>query len=120
VNRAEAIVLDLHPPYAARGALASLAAHAIPGVEVTNLEAGTHTRLLHGTARPILATVTFAPEHVLLSLGTTDAIERVQLAKLVRRWLDLDARPERIAAALGADPIVGPLLAARPGLRVIG
>src|SRR5262249_7844138 len=38
----------------------------------------------------------------------------------LRRWLDLDADPELVAEALGPDPLIGPLIAARPGLRVPG
>ena len=38
----------------------------------------------------------------------------------VRRLFDLDADPVAIAEVLGADPMLGPLLAARPGLRVPG
>jgi AraC family transcriptional regulator of adaptative response / DNA-3-methyladenine glycosylase II len=38
----------------------------------------------------------------------------------VRRLLDLDADPVAIDSALGADPVLGPLVARRPGLRVPG
>ena len=38
----------------------------------------------------------------------------------LRRWLDLDADPALIDAALAADPLLAPLVAARPGLRVPG
>lgn len=37
-----------------------------------------------------------------------------------RQLLDLDADPEAIAAGLLADPAIGPLVAAAPGLRVPG
>jgi AraC family transcriptional regulator of adaptative response / DNA-3-methyladenine glycosylase II len=38
----------------------------------------------------------------------------------VRRLFDLDADPVAIAELLGDDPLLGPLVAARPGLRVAG
>jgi AraC family transcriptional regulator of adaptative response / DNA-3-methyladenine glycosylase II len=38
----------------------------------------------------------------------------------VRRLFDLDADPVAVADVLGADPLLGPLVAARPGLRVPG
>ncbi len=38
----------------------------------------------------------------------------------VRRVLDLAADPEAIAADLSRDPLLAPLVTARPGLRVIG
>ena len=42
------------------------------------------------------------------------------LVKKVRRLFDLDADPLRIAAHLGTDELLAPLVAARPGLRVTG
>jgi AraC family transcriptional regulator, regulatory protein of adaptative response / DNA-3-methyladenine glycosylase II len=38
----------------------------------------------------------------------------------LRRLLDLDADPAAVAAVLGGDPLLGPLVAAAPGLRVPG
>ena len=38
----------------------------------------------------------------------------------VRRVFDLAADPVAIGAHLGADPVLAPLVAARPGLRVPG
>ncbi len=38
----------------------------------------------------------------------------------VRRLFDLDADPVAVADVLGADPMLGPLVAARPGLRIAG
>ncbi|MDX6537687.1 MAG: AraC family transcriptional regulator [Gaiellales bacterium] len=37
-----------------------------------------------------------------------------------RRLLDLDAEPASVAAVLAGDPLLAPLVAARPGLRVPG
>jgi 3-methyladenine DNA glycosylase/8-oxoguanine DNA glycosylase len=38
----------------------------------------------------------------------------------IRRWLDLDHDPGPVDAHLAADPVLAPLVAARPGLRVVG
>jgi 3-methyladenine DNA glycosylase/8-oxoguanine DNA glycosylase len=38
----------------------------------------------------------------------------------IRRWLDLDTDTRAITAAFGGDPILGPLVRARPGVRLIG
>ena len=38
----------------------------------------------------------------------------------VRRLFDVDARPDVVARHLGADPLLGPLVARRPGLRLPG
>ncbi len=42
------------------------------------------------------------------------------IASRVRRQFDLDAMPDAIATVLGADPVLGPRVRARPGLRVPG
>jgi 3-methyladenine DNA glycosylase/8-oxoguanine DNA glycosylase len=42
------------------------------------------------------------------------------LEQAVRRWLDLDADPLAVDAVLGVDPLLAPLVATRPGLRVLG
>jgi 3-methyladenine DNA glycosylase/8-oxoguanine DNA glycosylase len=59
-----------------------------------------------------------SPLRVRLSLSHDD--DRDAVVALLRRWLDLDADSERIAAALGRDDRLGPLVAARPGLRIPG
>ena len=43
-----------------------------------------------------------------------------QVVSRCRQLFDLDAEPQAIAAALAADEILAPLVAARPGLRVPG
>ncbi|UOQ57555.1 helix-turn-helix domain-containing protein [Leucobacter allii] len=55
---------------------------------------------------------------VALTLPTlADAMPAIQT---VRRLLDLDADPAQIADAFAGDPILGPLVARRPGLRLPG
>ncbi|GAA3141038.1 hypothetical protein GCM10020255_017640 [Rhodococcus baikonurensis] len=44
--------------------------------------------------------------------------DSAELEVIVRRWLDLDA--DHIEAAFGSDELLAPLVAARPGLRVLG
>jgi AraC family transcriptional regulator of adaptative response / DNA-3-methyladenine glycosylase II len=112
-------ILPFTPPYQPLPALATLAAHAIPGSEITDIAARSHTRLFPDAGGPIAATVTFADDHVLVAAGT-DAAGAAGLTPLIRRWLDLDADPESIYGALRRDPVIGPLVTVRPGLRVIG
>jgi AraC family transcriptional regulator, regulatory protein of adaptative response / DNA-3-methyladenine glycosylase II len=61
--------------------------------------------------------------------GEAQVLLRVQLTSLrgvgqvvsrCRRLFDLDADPQAIDAALAADEVLAPLIAARPGLRVPG
>jgi AraC family transcriptional regulator, regulatory protein of adaptative response / DNA-3-methyladenine glycosylase II len=44
----------------------------------------------------------------------------IQFADTARRMFDVDAAPRRIAAVFQRDPLLAPLVKARPGLRVVG
>jgi AraC family transcriptional regulator, regulatory protein of adaptative response / DNA-3-methyladenine glycosylase II len=89
-----------------------LAARAIPGLE----EAGgtTYRRSLsldHGSAVVELGTDR-------CELGLEDERDRPDALARCRRLLDLDADTARIDSDLGRDPLLGPLVRRRPGLRV--
>jgi AraC family transcriptional regulator of adaptative response / DNA-3-methyladenine glycosylase II len=56
-------------------------------------------------------------DHVVVRSGA-DLRDTAALVRRVRRWLDLDADPAQVDAALAADESLAPLVAARPGLRV--
>jgi AraC family transcriptional regulator of adaptative response / DNA-3-methyladenine glycosylase II len=99
--------------------LAFFASRAIAGVEeVTPAGAYRRTlRLPHGTAIAELA-----PEVgcVRCSLRLGDVRDLGVAVARCRRLLDLDADPASIADVLARDPLLGPLAAACPGLRVPG
>jgi AraC family transcriptional regulator of adaptative response / DNA-3-methyladenine glycosylase II len=59
-------------------------------------------------------------DHVLLRLQLDTLSDLGPLVQRCRRLFDLDAAPNAIAAILGADHALVPLLAAHPGLRVPG
>jgi AraC family transcriptional regulator, regulatory protein of adaptative response / DNA-3-methyladenine glycosylase II len=89
-----------------------LALRAIPGLE----EAAGSTyrrslRLAQGTAVVEVS----AGAH---GLRLDDERDRPEALGRCRRLLDLDADTARIDAALGQDPLLGPLVRRRPGLRV--
>lgn len=118
----ERVILDFKRPYAIGPALATLAAHTIPGAEVTDLRARSHRRLLWasgtpGTGEPVAVTVRFHDDHIEVE---SDATCLAWSESLVRRWLDLDVDPQVISAHFGPDPIIGPLARERVGLRVLG
>ncbi|WP_303741080.1 DNA-3-methyladenine glycosylase family protein, partial [Streptomyces niveus] len=50
----------------------------------------------------------------------TDLRDLTTAVGRLRRLLDLDADPYAVDERLGADPLLGPLVAARPGLRAPG
>jgi AraC family transcriptional regulator of adaptative response / DNA-3-methyladenine glycosylase II len=110
--------LAVRQPFSGDELLTFLAARAVPGVEHVEDHAYTRSlRLAHGTA-VVRAEVGTA--------GCTCTVSLQSLADLqsavqrTRRLLDLDADPALIDAHLAADPLLRPLVVARPGLRAPG
>lgn len=93
-------------PFDGSALLAWLAARAVPGVE--EVVGTTYRRVL---ANGTLLELTLDADTVTVDAGPPDA---------ARALLDLDADPSSIAACLGDDPVLGPLVARRPGLRCPG
>ncbi len=112
-------------PFDAPAWLAHVRHRAIPGLERME-DDGSVTRLLRAAGGPVRVTLTLSGDG---AAGDGAVHARLRLARLgdlgpvvprLRRWLDLDADPAAVAAALGGDPFLGPLVRARPGLRVPG
>ncbi|MFF3064056.1 DNA-3-methyladenine glycosylase family protein [Oerskovia sp. NPDC057915] len=107
-------------PFDAASALATLVAHAVPGVDrVVRSDAarGEVARLVETRSGTTAVTVRLTPEEIEVR-GSGPAADEVRA--LVARWFDADADLATVHAVLGADPVLAPLLAARPGLRVVG
>ncbi len=95
-----------------------LGLRAIAGVE--ELDGDTYRRVLdlaHGSA---VAAMSPGDGHVACTLTLDDVRDLAQAVATVRRMLDLDADPVAIDDDLGADPVLGPLVTARAGVRVPG
>ncbi|MFC8734491.1 AlkA N-terminal domain-containing protein [Luteimicrobium sp. NPDC057192] len=93
-----------------------LVATAVPGVEEWRDGAYRSTVALpHGPG-----IVALAPRdgHVEARLHLADLRDLAAAIGRCRRALDLDADPEAVDAALAADPVLAPLVAAAPGRRV--
>ncbi|PPB48423.1 3-methyladenine DNA glycosylase 2 [Arthrobacter pityocampae] len=99
---------------------AILANHAIPGCEVTDRTGRVHTRLLPTPGGPRRVTVTIRPDDVELTADTDDDAEFAHLTRITRRWLDLDTDTIAVERAFDGDPLLGPLVRLRPGLRAVG
>ncbi|MBG0827981.1 DNA-3-methyladenine glycosylase 2 family protein [Planomonospora sp. ID67723] len=136
-----ALTLRLHrrEPYDAGTLMRFLRGRAIPGLErvdgpdgtpaggggsrgdgrentVPDVEGGwSYTRAVPGG----VITLTPLPGHVRLDARLDDTRHLARVVARCRRLLDLDADPEAISSALGATAL-GPLVEARPGLRVPG
>ncbi|GAA2721843.1 DNA-3-methyladenine glycosylase [Cellulomonas aerilata] len=113
-------------PYDAAGWFDHVAHRAVPGLERVDArrDGGPRrvTRLVAAPGGPVLVEVGVSDDggqvHAALRLARLDDLGGV-VARL-RRWLDLDADPSAVDAALADDALLGPLVAARPGLRVPG
>ena len=102
------------------GAMVSLLAnHFIPGCEVPDRSNASHTRLLGTPTGSHAVTLTVGPAGVRVSTGAPPE-QHAFLTRTIRRWLDLDADLDAVAAAFDDDVLLGPLVRHRPGLRAVG
>lgn len=104
-----------------------LAAHQVPGREWVDPDDGAHVRVLDTAAGPVLVRLAWPaatdgpPVVTAHAAGATDsAEEQAGVAAVVGRWLGWDLPPSTAVAAFATDPTLGPLVAARPGLRIPG
>lgn len=112
--------LPYRAPFDPHGLLEHLAARAVDRVE--RVDCGTYRRTLrlpHGPAAVALD-LTARPGAVLATLRTTDPRDVGPAVSRLRRLLDLDADPQAVDTALAADPVLAPLVAATPGIRLAG
>ena len=110
--------LAYRPPIDLDRMFSFLAVRAIPGVE--SVADGTYRRtvsLPHGAG---IIALRGADGHVECELALADLRDLTAAVQRCRRLLDLDADTSPIAASLGADPLLGLLVAACPGRRVPG
>jgi len=113
--------LPVTGPFATAPLLAALRGHTVPGLGRHDAALGTHTRAVRGELGPAVVTVTLGDTAIVRAeIDTTHRGDVPALEQAVRRWLDLDADPVAVDTALSVDPLLAPLVAARPGLRVLG
>ncbi|HEV2377175.1 MAG TPA: AlkA N-terminal domain-containing protein [Streptosporangiaceae bacterium] len=127
--------LACREPFDSGTLLGFLAARAIPGVE--EVSATRYARTVHAPGGPGVVELVIPPAPGArggsasngVGRGLRQVVLRVRLQRLrgvgqvvarCRQVLDLDADPVAIAAVLGADPVLAPLVARHPGLRVPG
>ena len=114
--------LGYRPPLAGAAMLARLRAAAVPGLERGAPGGTVHTRVVMAPGGPALATIDLGADDgwVALTLRPADPRDVAHAVLAVRSWLDLDADPGPADRALAADPLLAPLVRARPGLRLPG
>ena len=110
--------LPYRAPFHASDLLAFLARRAVPGVE--EVAGGAYRRSLrlpHGCG---VVELRPAGGYVQARFGLDDERDLDAAVERSRALLDLDADPGAVAAVLGSDPLLRPLVHARPGTRVPG
>ena len=113
-----ALRLPFRPPLDRDALLRWLAARAVPGVE--EVDGDSYRRSLRLPRGAGVAELLVAARHVDCRLWLDDVRDEAAAVARCRRLLDLDAEPDAIAAHLRGATLVGPLVAAAPGLRVPG
>lgn len=112
--------LDYRPPFDWDSLLHFLRGRAIPGVESVHSGEYHRTVEIDGTSGEL--TVRREPDRPALvaSVSLSLAPRLPDIVLRLRALFDLDAQPERISSHLEGDELLGPLVVARPGLRVPG
>jgi len=105
-------------PFDGASVLGFLEARAVAGVE--EVKSGSYRRSVSlKNGRGVLS-VRPETSGVRVELDLEDAADSEDALARARRLFDVDAAPAAIAEVLGADPLLRPLVRARPGLRVPG
>lgn len=110
--------LALRPPYDGDAWLRWLRGRAVPGVEEVGDSAYRRAiRLRRGVG---IVELEPAADHLRMRLAVEDLRDLAAAVARCRALADLDADPVAITEALSVDPLLRPLVTARPGLRVPG
>ncbi|MDX6260109.1 MAG: AraC family transcriptional regulator [Kribbellaceae bacterium] len=107
------------PPYDWTAMLTFLAAHAIPGVE--SVIDGVYRRTIALDGDPGLLEITAGgTDHLLLRAHLPYWEGVIHVVERAGHLVGLETEPVLATAQLSGDPVIGPLIEARPGLRVPG
>ncbi|MEU4294609.1 AlkA N-terminal domain-containing protein [Kribbella sp. NPDC026596] len=111
--------LPYTPPYDWDAMCAFLAKHAIPGVE--SVEDGVYRRTISLDGYPGLLEIGPGGDDYLLLRAHLPYWEGViHIVDRAARLVGLETEPVLARALLSEDPVIGPLIASRPGVRVPG
>jgi AraC family transcriptional regulator of adaptative response / DNA-3-methyladenine glycosylase II len=115
------IRLRYRPPYDWNAMLSFLKARTVPGIETILGERYIRTIELDGQHGLLAVEPCVQFEHALrVAIRFPRVSALPAIVARTRRMFDLAADPQAIAAHLAEDPLLAPLVAARPGLRVPG
>jgi AraC family transcriptional regulator of adaptative response / DNA-3-methyladenine glycosylase II len=115
-----ALLLPYRPPLDWAAFRGFVGARALAGVERFEEDAYRRTFASGGVTGTVEVSPVPGRDALALVVEPAEPAVLLDLATRARRLFDLDADPHAIAAALGRDPLLAPLVARRPGLRVPG
>jgi AraC family transcriptional regulator of adaptative response / DNA-3-methyladenine glycosylase II len=107
--------LGVRQPFPATALRDWLRGHLVDGVE--ELDGSVYRRVL---ASGGVATLRLEPDGVTLTTAVDDVRALPDAVMRCRRLIDADADPAAVDDVLGRDKLLGPMVRARPGLRVPG
>jgi AraC family transcriptional regulator, regulatory protein of adaptative response / DNA-3-methyladenine glycosylase II len=110
--------LPFRAPFDGAPLLDFLRMRQVPGLEAC--DGTTYRRTLRLPFGPATVALTPGPDHVGCTLRLADLRDLAAAVQRCRRILDLDADPVAVAAQLGRDPLLEPLVRKHPGMRVPG
>jgi AraC family transcriptional regulator, regulatory protein of adaptative response / DNA-3-methyladenine glycosylase II len=113
------IRLAYRPPYDWDAMLSFLRDRAIPGVEAVSGDTYRRSIAIGGHCG-VISVEPADKNRVNVSLRFPDMAALPQIIARVRRVFDLAADPDTVGVHLALDPVLAPLVAARPGMRVPG
>ncbi|MCU1415970.1 MAG: DNA-3-methyladenine glycosylase 2 family protein, partial [Schumannella sp.] len=112
--------LPARPPFDSAGLFRFFADHAIPGLETGDVSRYERTMSLPGGPANVVVIPDEQRPGVIVTARLHALADVPALVARVRRMFDLDADSVAIDAALSKDPVLGPLVAAVPGIRLAG
>lgn len=108
--------LPVRTPFASEGLFGHLAASAVPGIE--EVRNGAYRRTLRLPKGNGIVSLAPQADHVQCRVLLDDFRDLATAIARCRRLLDLDADPEAVVDALGADPDLSVLVSKAPGQRI--
>jgi AraC family transcriptional regulator, regulatory protein of adaptative response / DNA-3-methyladenine glycosylase II len=114
------IRLPFRQPLAAAELVGWFAARAVGGVVEVDVERSIVGRTLALPGGPGRVALRLRRDHVEAAFELSALRDLSMAVARCRRLLDLDSDPMAIDRHLGSDPVLAPLVRARPGLRVAG
>ncbi|MDP2322165.1 MAG: DNA-3-methyladenine glycosylase [Acidobacteriota bacterium] len=120
MTKAVRVSLAYQAPFDWEALIEFLAARATPGVEMVDANGYRRTIAIDSQVGTLAVGLSSAAPAIDLDIRFPDVCAHPLIVERVRRMFDLGSDPAVVAAHLGGDPWLGPVLARHPGLRTPG